>query len=606
LKVYKLIKMKTSKLKSNNYPGAAIEKNYIKIYSTFIFLSLFMIGCTLPTTIVQTESNNSITEVKTENKITESPKSSYEIYTTNSKAAALFSKAELEKQKIYKTLTEALKEPDKVFRLHLTDLDMNFDLLNLSPRIGELYNVQDLVIDGVYEKLPKEIGKLTQIQKAVFVLPNLKTESPLELTNWKNIKSLTIDVYTGAKGVEAKVKWTTLNSLICLEELRLENKGITNLPKDMFHFAKLRKLDLINTSIDDLSELGNLSALTHLTISMDDKVSQLPDGNNLSQLKNIDFDGLPNLTTFFTSIKNKNLSSIRLINCPKLKIDAAYFNDFSFDISYQVVGCPLVEPNEKMIVFKKDNGFESKTSTYPTFEKDEKGYYEYMNSKKYSIWAEYADKTKDKSLVTGINFFLNDEIEKKVWSELSKYKNLTRLEIDYNNGIDYSGPELTSVEEIRLFGAYTGTQNTDFANLIKSCPNLKKFQSDAGTITFPITLYDATQLESLDITIWEPNTGYKLNITDKIGQLKNLKKLNIYLNDFFTPTGGTVSKEINTLTQLEELQIIFGMEDSKSTKFTYPNGIENLVNLKSLSLGIITADPIGIEKLNLKTLKIDK
>jgi hypothetical protein len=593
--------MKKINIITTIYPGAAIERTKILVFS----ICLLMIGCTLPSTVVQNENTTTHTEVKSETK-TNTTTSSYAIYNKHSSAAPLMNLADLEKQKIYKTLTEALKEPEKVFRLHLTELDMNFDLLNLSPRIGELYNVQDLKIDGVYEKLPIEIGKLTQLQKAVFVLPNLKTEPPLELTNWKNIKSLTIDVYTGAKGVDATVKWTTLNSLICLEELRLENKGITNLPKDMFHFAKLKKLDLINTSIDDLSELGNLSALTHLTISMDNKVSQLPDGNNLSQLKNIDLDGLPNLTTFFTSIKNKNLSSVRLINCPKLKIDATYFNDYIFDLSYQVVGSPLVEPNEKMIVFKKDNGFESKTSTYPTFEKDEKGYYEYMNSKKYSIWAEYADKTKDKSLVTGINFFLNDEIEKKVWTELSKYKNLTRIEIDYNNGIDYSGPELSSVEEIRVFASNSDVKYTDFTNLIKACPNLKIFKSNSGTISFPTALYDATKLEILDITIWEPNPGYKLNITEKIGQLRNLKKLNIYLNDFFTPTGGSIAKEINTLTQLEELQIIFAMEDSKSAKFTYPNGIENLVNLKSVSLGIVTADPVGIEKLNLKTLKIDK
>jgi len=597
--------MKKIHIQTNIYPGAAIENT--KIFVFYFSICLFMIGCTIPSTVVQNENKTTNTEVKSENK-TNTTTSSYAIYNKHSSAAPLMTMADLEKQKIYKSLTEALKEPDKVFRLDLSGYDSQFDLLNLSPRIGELYNVQDLKIDGIYEKLPIEIGKLTQIQKAVFILPNLKTEPPLELTNWKNIKSLTIDVFTGANGVDATVKWTTLNSLICLEELRLENKGITNLPKDMFHFAKLRKLDLINTSISDLSELSNLSALTHLTISMDNKVSQLPDGNNLSQLKNIDFDGLPNLTTFFTSIKNKNLSSVRLINCPKLKIDAAFFNDFFFDISYQVVGCPLVEPNEKMIVFKKDNGFESKTTTVPTLEKDEKGFYEYINSKNYFVLAEDAQITKDKSLVENIEFIFNNETEKKVWSELHTYNNLNKISIQYNNGIDYSGSTLNNVTEIEIFGSNAGdaTKFTDFANLIKACPNLKKFISEAGTVTFPNTLYDATKLEILEVTIWEPNPGYKLNISEKIGQLKNLKKLNIYLNDFFTPTGGTVAKEINTLTQLEELQIIFGMEDSKSTKFTYPNGIENLVNLKSLSLGIITADPIGIEKLNLKTLKIDK
>ncbi len=83
-------------------------------------------------------------------------------------ASPLLSRAELDGKKLFTDLNEALKEPENVFRIQLDGIESGLDMLKLTPRIGELYNLQEVKFNGMYESVPKEIGKLTQIQFSYF------------------------------------------------------------------------------------------------------------------------------------------------------------------------------------------------------------------------------------------------------------------------------------------------------------------------------------------------------------------------------------------------------------------------------------------------------
>jgi Leucine-rich repeat (LRR) protein len=142
---------------------------------------------------------------------------------------------------VHTSLKDALKEPDKVVRLHLKKLKLDsippevFSLPNLqeldvsrnritylSPDIAKLKNLQVLNISSnKLEKLPHEIGELGNLKKL--------------FANRNNIISLP----------------PTIGELSQLRLLDLWSNDIGHFPEEMSKLTSLRKLDLRNIVINE-------------------------------------------------------------------------------------------------------------------------------------------------------------------------------------------------------------------------------------------------------------------------------------------------------------------------------------------------------------------
>src|SRR5690606_5320462 len=74
---------------------------------------------------------------------------------------APLSLAELQKTTLYKSLDDALQNPDQVYRLNLTKQGIT----DLPPEIGKLTNLQYLNLSkNSISSIPPEIGKLKNLQ----------------------------------------------------------------------------------------------------------------------------------------------------------------------------------------------------------------------------------------------------------------------------------------------------------------------------------------------------------------------------------------------------------------------------------------------------------
>lgn len=196
---------------------------------------------------------------------------------------SLLSYTALSRQKVYSSLEEALKEPEKVLVLDLGDQKLEI----LSSEIGQLIHLQKLTLYGNKLKvLPAEIGNLKNLQWLDLYYNKLE-ELPDEFRNLKNLyyldlgtnhfKEIPSEVYAlsglrhfyiyGNKIKTIPAEITTLNRL---EYLRA-GKGL----KFLTGGNRIRKLP------DNFGELSNLKEL-HLP---DNCLRKLP--SSFSKLQNL-------------------------------------------------------------------------------------------------------------------------------------------------------------------------------------------------------------------------------------------------------------------------------------------------------------------------------
>jgi len=147
----------------------------------------------------------------------------------------------------YWGLTEALKNPAKVYLLHLTD--QNYE--ELPAAVMQFKNLTELYLAANYLKtVPKEIGSLTKLRI-------------LDL-GWNRLESLPAEI----------------GQLTKLEHLELAgNRGLASLPDSILNLRELNYLSLTDTSIEKLPEgVKNLPKLKilHFNPPQPIDVCQLP------------------------------------------------------------------------------------------------------------------------------------------------------------------------------------------------------------------------------------------------------------------------------------------------------------------------------------------
>jgi len=133
--------------------------------------------------------------------------------------AQLLNNSELEKQTVYTTLHEALKNPEIVYKLDLSKKKLK----TIPKEVFTLYNLQVLNLSkNKIEIIPEDIGNLTNLQ-ILNISANKISKLPYTIGNLTNLK-----------------------------ELIVNRNIITELPPEIGNLINLEKLDLWSNEIDQL------------------------------------------------------------------------------------------------------------------------------------------------------------------------------------------------------------------------------------------------------------------------------------------------------------------------------------------------------------------
>ena len=271
----------------------------------------------------------------------------------------MISESELRKAKEYKSLEEALAEPDKVYKLNLAEkkltalpedlfklkhlqrlrLAFNRDLTSLDPRIGSLKNLQYISLHSCgLTTLPKEIGKLPNLETLI-VESNKISSVPAEIGNLPKIKELKLSYNELTALPEEIYNLSTLENLYLhrnkigaisdkigqltsLKSLTLGNNQITEVPATIGKLSNLRYVTLTENQITALpEELGDLASLVQLYVGKNTGLTKLPESTTkLEKLYDINLSGCSSLDledTFNKLDSLPKLNSLRLADLGK-------------------------------------------------------------------------------------------------------------------------------------------------------------------------------------------------------------------------------------------------------------------------------------------------
>lgn len=178
--------------------------------------------------------------------------------------AQLISAVQLEQELVYTSISQALKNPEKVYRL-----DLSKQKLQTVPKeVFSLYNLQELILaKNKLHEIPQEIGNLTNLQKL-------------------NVSKNQLAVLPSAIGL-----------LTNLEELIANQNDIYKLPTEIGNLINLQFLDLWSNEIDVLPE--EISKLKDTLKKLDLRVVLINEDKQIT-IANL----LPNTNIYFSKSCN--------------------------------------------------------------------------------------------------------------------------------------------------------------------------------------------------------------------------------------------------------------------------------------------------------------
>ena len=181
-----------------------------------------------------------------------------------------------DKEKEFTTLNEALKNPEKVFRLNLSNQDITIS----SEQWSSFINLEYLNLNGDHLKeLPIAITKIKTL-KTLDLSGNDFTSLPDDFSNLINLEEIYLN---DEKNMNLPKTLSILSTLPKLKSLHLENDNLSVLPSELQSFKNLESLYL---NKNKFKEIPNLDALDHL------KYLDLKDNNikpEVQELKNLNF-----------------------------------------------------------------------------------------------------------------------------------------------------------------------------------------------------------------------------------------------------------------------------------------------------------------------------
>lgn len=165
-----------------------------------------------------------------------------------------------ENQIEFKNLKEALKTPEKVFRLNLSNQSVNLPDSIWSTFVNlEYLSLKD---DHLIE-FPKGITRLKKL-KTLDLSGNDFKEIPIQFLELSNLEELYLN---DQKNLNYKLTLPTLSKLPKLKSLHLENDNLTLLPKELSTFQRLESLYLNGNKFTKFpQELEDLEKLKYIEI----------------------------------------------------------------------------------------------------------------------------------------------------------------------------------------------------------------------------------------------------------------------------------------------------------------------------------------------------
>jgi Leucine-rich repeat (LRR) protein len=161
-------------------------------------------------------------------------------------------------KKVYTSLRAAMKEPEKVYKLNLSNLPVDSFPIDLS----KFKNLWYLCLNNDHlEFIPSSVGDLQNLRVLELNGDDFKTLPP-EFSKLKNLEELYLNVN---KNMDLTSNIHLLGSLPKLHILHLEGDGIVKLPDN---FGELKHLDMLYLNDNKLKEvpleIKNLKTLKYV------------------------------------------------------------------------------------------------------------------------------------------------------------------------------------------------------------------------------------------------------------------------------------------------------------------------------------------------------
>lgn len=160
----------------------------------------------------------------------------------------------IETEKVYTNIDDALKNPEKVYKLNLSNQEVN--LSNEQWKLFINLEYLNLKNDGL-KQIPKEISNLKRL-KVLDLSGNEFKELPSEFSNLYNLEELYLN---DEKNLKLTETLNVLAKLPNLKSLHLENDNLEELPNEI---NKLKSLESLYLNENKFKSIPNLKPLDHL------------------------------------------------------------------------------------------------------------------------------------------------------------------------------------------------------------------------------------------------------------------------------------------------------------------------------------------------------
>jgi Leucine-rich repeat (LRR) protein len=182
---------------------------------------------------------------------------------------------QVDKDKEYTNIDEALKNPESVYKLDLSNQEIS--LKNEQWKLFINLEYLNLKNDRLKE-IPKEISNLKQL-KVLNLSGNDFNSLPNEFSNLNNLEELFLN---DEKNINLPKTLKILSKLPKLKSLHLENDNLYKLPNEINDLKSLESLYLNNNHFETIPNLKPLDHLKYLDLRENHIKPELLDQRNLN------------------------------------------------------------------------------------------------------------------------------------------------------------------------------------------------------------------------------------------------------------------------------------------------------------------------------------
>jgi Leucine-rich repeat (LRR) protein len=180
-----------------------------------------------------------------------------------------------EKNTEFNSLSEALKNPEKVIRLNLSNQEINVT----DEQWLQFINLEYLTLkNDRLKQIPIAITKIKSL-KVLDLSGNDFIKLPEEISNLTNLEEIYLN---DEKNMNLPKTLSTLAKLPNLKTLHLENDNLSKLPNEILEFKSLENLYLNQNKFKKIPEIQTLDHLKYLDLKGNDIKPELQDMKNLN------------------------------------------------------------------------------------------------------------------------------------------------------------------------------------------------------------------------------------------------------------------------------------------------------------------------------------